>query len=510
MSFHDILHLGPDVVRPGAVAQPDCFVDLNLDQIVAGITAGYQDYDLAGYFHAPLTTPEAVRYRHEVMRDLERAPSRACIQRFTASMRTMRERLDRIGRSPHDRQRRAFFLAAVGIYCDAVEALQGDLAAVGAESSGLRAFGERLAGYVASAPFVALAAETRQLDRDLAAVRYCLHIDKDSIHARRYADEADYGAEIEEVFARFAQGVVKSRLVAFPETLDMNPVEAAVLDLVARLFPEPFQALDRFVEAHADFVEPMIRHFDRQIHFYVCYLNYIEPLRRAGLGFCYPVVSPTAKDVSVRDGFDLALAHGLVLRGGRVVCNDIELRGKERLLVISGPNQGGKTTFARMFGQLHHLASLGCPVPGTQAKLQLPDRIFTHFEREEDIATQRSKLEDDLYRLQRILERATPHSLLVMNEIFTSTTLDDAMFISRAVLARLVELDLLCAWVTFIEEVATWTDKAVSMVGAIVPGDPTSRTFRIVRRPADGASHAMILAEKHRLTYAQLMARMAP
>lgn len=510
MSFHDILHLDPDAAGRSAEAkQPDCFVDLNLDQIVAGIIAGYQDYELAGYFHAPLTTPAAVRYRQEVMRDLESAPLLAGVRRFTAGMRGVRAQLDRIAKSPHERQRRAFFLAAVGAYCDTVEGLHRDLGAADPQSPGLRAFGQRLADYVASDGFVALAAEARRLDRDLTALRYCLHIDKASIHAHRHTGEADYGAEIEEVFARFRQGAVKSRLATFPEG-EMNPVEAAVLDLVARLFPEPFQRLDRFVEANAGFLASTIRDFDRQVHFYICYLDDIEPLRRAGLGFCYPEVSRASKEVSVRDGFDLALARSVVPRGGRVICNDIELRGRERLLIVSGPNQGGKTTFARMFAQLHYLASLGCPVPGTKARLCLPDRILTHFERDEDVGTQRSKLEDDLFRMRVILERATPHSLVVLNEIFTSTTLDDAISLSRSVMERIVELDLLCAWVTFIEEAATWTDKAVSMVSTTVPGEPASRTFKVVRRPGDGISHAMVLAEKHRLTYAQLMERIAP
>ncbi|WP_418160594.1 MutS-related protein [Benzoatithermus flavus] len=510
MTFHGMLYERPSDASAGQeTGAPDCFVDLNLDQIVAAATAGYREYDLEPIFHTPLTDAGTVRYRQEIMQDLEQEDLLAPIKRFAAGMRAMREHLARAGKLYYKYQKEGWLLDAAAIYCDAVETLAQDLLDADLRSRGFLAFRRYLVEYTRSDRFTTLAAETRQLKAELAAVRYCLLIKGSSIRARRYDGEPDYSAEIEGIFDRFKQGTVKSHLVELPTSDDMNHVEAAVLELVAKLYPELFQRLDVFCSEHVDNVDPVVRSFDREIHFYVAYLAYIAPLRQAGLPFCYPTVSATDKEVRSRDGFDLALAKKLTAESGRIVCNDFHLNGRERILVVSGPNQGGKTTFARSFGQLHYLARLGCPVPGREARLFLCDRLFTHFEREESIATLRGKLEDDLVRIHRILREATPRSIVILNEIFNSTMLHDAIFLSRAIMAELVRLDLLGVWVTFIEELASASGKAVSLVSTIVPGDPASRTYRIIRKPADGVSYAMVLAEKHRLTYDRIGERLA-
>lgn len=486
---------------------PGFFTDLNLDQIASAIVAGREEYNLTPFFYVPLPDVDAVAFRHEVMQDLEDARLFADIKAFAQSLRTVREHLAQLEKCYYDRQKDRWFLDAVNLYGDAVNRLARDLSAAPLRSRGLLAFRDYLAHYASSYPFTSLLDEAKRLAVQLSSIRYRVFIRGPRVEVRHYAGEPDYSAEVTATFERFQQGAVHEYAFTFDDSPEMNHIEAQILDGVAHLHPETFSQLRQYRAAHQDFRDPPIVAFDREIQFYVAYLDYRAPFEKAGLAFCYPRVSDADKDVYDDDGFDLALAGKLIREHAIPVCNDFFLKGPERILVVSGPNQGGKTTFARTFGQLHYLASLGCPVPGTRAQLYLPDRLVTHFEREERVADLRGKLEDDLLRIHEILETATPRSIVIINEIFGSTTLRDALFLSKKIAAALMELDVLGVWVTFLDEVACLSEKTVSMVSTVRPDNPAQRTFKILRRPADGLAYAMAIARKHRLTYDMLKER---
>jgi DNA mismatch repair protein MutS len=491
---------------------PSYFSDLNLDQVVEGAIAGLDQldgWDIRPVYYRRLSDQDEVRYRQEVFADLEQRDLLDAVSVFADAMRAVRRLLATAVDLSHPSEAGRWYLDAAWSYLQSVDTFAKALVVSDARSRAMRALSEYVAALAASERFGELRSDCAYVRERLASVRYCVHVRGSSITVTECGDEPDYSAELQRSFARFRKGVALDYRVPVRDRERLDHVEAQVLDRVAMLFASEFTELEEFRTKWKDFVDPVLDGFDREVTFYLAYLSWIQPLRSAGLPMCYPEVVRRPEESGAHDSFDLVLARKLVAEGGSVATNDLSLAGEERMLVVTGPNQGGKTTFARMFGQLHHLAALGCPVPGTAARLRLCGEIFTHFQREEDLDSTAGQLEDDLRRIREILLSATADSVLVVNEIFTSTTLRDASFLGRMLIERACEIGLVGVYVTFVDELASLNMATVSMVSTVDPGDPSIRTFKLLRRPADGRTYAVAIARKYGVSYEQLAERFA-
>lgn len=504
--------LTPRPARPGAdtpealrrATQPACFGDLNLDAVLAVVTAGLEEYDLGAMFAQPLPDVASVVYRQSVFADLEVDGVREALTAFVDGLRAVRRQVAAVDgiEGVHERSSRG--LDAIIRYRDVLTALSEGLDRHPPRAPALIGLAEALHDHLVDDEFTSMCHEARQLREDLSQVRYNVLIRGSRVTVGGYDGETDHAAEVLALFDRFRRESAESRLHEDRATGPLDRIEAQVLDMVARLHPDLFRRAARFWQDHHRPVDPLLASLERELRFYLAYHALVRRLRAAGLPVCLPEM--TSGSVSAISTYDLALAQ----RTQDIVTNDVRLDAQERLLVVSGPNQGGKTTLVRTLGQLHHLASVGCPVPGEEVRLPLVDQVVTHFGRREDVGTLAGRLREELVRVRDLLRDVTPESLVILNEMFSSTTVQDALDLGREILARLRDLESRTVCVTFIDELSRFDERTVSMVSTVDPDDPAVRTYRLERRRADGKAYARALADRYGLGYESVVARVAP
>ncbi|MBF6170727.1 MutS-related protein [Nocardia blacklockiae] len=479
--------------------------DLHIEPILTAIL-GADEYRLRAWFRRPVCDIDTVRYRQEVFADLTDGSAREVFHAFATGMRNMRQRLAAQDRLHHRCQRQWWQLSAAAQYVETVTRFAAALAVLPLNSRALIRWREFVSAYVDGPDFGRLTTAVRQVRQALGEVRYSVRIVDRTLEVSPVDTTPDYSATIAKLFSRFGVGAPQPPRPRW-EWDDNNHMEEQILDHVAALYPLPFARLTEFARDYEQFAAAEVLAFDREIQFYLTFLAFVDRIGDTTRTMCLPRLAVRGAPIHAEDGFDLALLTRRRRGDAEVVCNDLRLSGRERVMVVTGPNQGGKTTFARAFGQLVYFAGLGCPVPARTACLPLADRLCTHFERAEQATDPDGRLAEELSRIRDTLEAATADSVIVLNESFSSTSTADAVRIGRDVLDRIVERGTVAVWVTFFDELAETGPGTVSMVAATDPDDPSRRTFRIERRPADGHAHAVVLAERFGLTRDLVTAR---
>jgi len=282
--------------------------------------------------------------------------------------------------------------------------------------------------------------------------------------------------------------------------VQLSPLEELLIEAMKARFPEIFRELEAFYE------ENKLLDFDKlidlrdEILFFTGYTEFVKKYEKAGFSFSFAEI--TEKSICARGLYDISLAVKLG-SADLIVANDVEIK-KGDIFVVSGSNQGGKTTFLRAFGQCAFLAAQGLSVPAGSFRAPFFGSIATHFNRAEKAG--KSRLEDEIDRIKYIFSRAGENSLILFNECFVGTRRSDAVILSEKVFARIFEFGATCGFVTHFFELPMRDNRLISLVADVMGDGTERRTYCILKKSPDGLAHARSIAAACGATYEKLLA----
>lgn len=201
----------------------------------------------------------------------------------------------------------------------------------------------------------------------------------------------------------------------------------------------------------ADHIESFFKMLQIELAFYVGGLNLAEQLGQMSAPYAFPVPAASHERRYAYQGlYDISLA--LTLKRN-IVGNTGTANGKD-LVMITGANQGGKSTFLRSVGLAQLMMQCGLFVPAASFSANVCEAVFTHFKREEDATMTSGKLDEELGRMSEIVDAITPNSLLLFNESFAATNEREGSEIGRQIINALLERRIKIFFVTHLYELA--------------------------------------------------------
>ena len=188
-----------------------------------------------------------------------------------------------------------------------------------------------------------------------------------------------------------------------------------------------------------------------ELAFHIGCLNLRERLIAKGDPVCFPDPTSTGEClINARGLCDLSLTLNMQ---ERAIGNELSAE-RECLVIITGANRGGKTTFLRSVGLAQLLMQCGAFVPAERYQAGVCSALFTHFRREEDAAMRSGKLDEELSRMSTIVDRLREGSMLLLNESFASTNEREGSEIARQIVRALLERGVKVLYVTHLYDLA--------------------------------------------------------
>lgn len=526
--------LWPDGAAHGATLAPAAAADLAIDRIARALDIDGQHARVIRPILAELCAePSTISYRQAILADLLAAPDLA------RSLRSLLPDLQALGTGassnwPGDSLLHPVLtrLRELDRYVSCVDRLHEVLGVtIEPQSAGLRALRGAIATLAADPNICALRdeiPEMHELIGEAKSVTIGLNLDADL--------EPESAAIVELNHFQFRGGrTLLGRLMPAPGNgapPTVGPLHHAGPRPLRRE-SELFRDLQRLLESvAAPLVKALGRYrevnvgplaaLERELAFLLGAAALAERLRSAGIALCRPeIAAGMERSFSIRGLRNLSLALQMLddapsdLRD-RLVANDAHFDNGMTILILTGPNRGGKTTFCRALGQAQVLFQAGLFVPADAARLSPVDGIWTHFPLPETDRPGAGRLDEEAQRLRQIFDHATGQSLLLLNEPLTSTSERDALIIATDLVRALRILGAHTLLVTHLHDLARSIPQlneaaTGAKIGSLVAeatraGAETRGTFRILPGLPTGRSYAAEIARQHGLTFEQLAA----
>lgn len=518
----------PGAVEPQPRLTAEQASDLELDILVNALSLGSAERGtVAGVLLNLCPDPAVVSYRQGVFETLLDAPKTA------AGLEELLPRIDKLRQHHIPREKGellhevAWRLGELEVFLDCVKELERLLDTLPTENlpEGLRVAREAVESLIRSETVSRLLAELPGMLSEVRGTRSLtigINVDQDlqpssatllSINSRSFDDRSAtllgrlFGAG-QSAGAGIAPLHRVPREVANPM---LHPLFRDLSDALSRSLRPVATALQRFTSVRTQFLD----RWGRELAFYLGAARLTRRLGGAGLPFCRPALSGAGPDgCRARGCWNIVLALKLAAQGREadlsraIVSNDLAF-GTRDIAILTGPNQGGKTTFMRSVALAHLLCQAGLRVPGFSASMNAVDAIHTHFPKSEHGDLDSGRFAEEMRRLRDIFAQATPESLILLNESLTTTSARESLELAREVVAALQALGARAIYTTHLYELAA--DAEVFNRSPVGPGRVTSlvahpgHSYRIEPGPPAGSSHAREVAARLGVGYSQLV-----
>lgn len=232
---------------------------------------------------------------------------------------------------------------------------------------------------------------------------------------------------------------------------DIHPRDEGGMKALSELRSVALNDAANALAQSVDHIKSFFAMLATELAFYVGCLNLHDQLQELGAATCQPEATP---EDSIRLDAEGLYDVSLTLRLGKpAVGNDVNADGKG-LIVVTGANQGGKSTFLRSVGTAQLMMQAGMFVGAEAFTVDVRDRVFTHYKREEDESMESGKFDEELTRMSAIAQQITSRSLFLSNESFASTNEREGSEVARQVVHALREAGVKIVFVTHLFDFA--------------------------------------------------------